>query len=201
MPPYQITPRVFFIDALANDRPKAMAWVTNNRNNPTTSGLVKFYQPSNGGVLIEAEIFGLPDNRPGSSSSFFGMHIHDAATCNNTGSTTPPSSDNTIMPRGTNNMMPPSGTNMMPPSGTGMMPPVGGHFNPGGMAHPFHAGDMPPLLSNQGYAWTAFFDRRFTIEDIIGKTVIIHTGADDFTSQPSGNSGNQLACGEIRRTY
>ena len=42
MPSYQLTPRVFLIDALANDRPKAMAWVVDNKNNPTTSGLVKF---------------------------------------------------------------------------------------------------------------------------------------------------------------
>ena len=68
MPSYQLTPRVFLIDALANDRPKAMAWVVDNKNNPTTSGLVKFYQPSNGGVLVEAEFFGLPDSSAANNS-------------------------------------------------------------------------------------------------------------------------------------
>ena len=212
MPPYQITPRVFFVDALANDRPRAMAWVVDNRNNPKTSGLVKFYQPSNGGVLVEAEVFGLPETRPSITSSFFAMHIHNAENCSNVMS----SGNNNMMPStGSSNMMPSSAnsnrmaegnTNMMPSTGNNMMNGSSmnnmmGHFNPGGMSHPFHAGDLPPLLSNQGYAWTAFFDRRFTIEEIIGKSVVIHAHADDFTTQPSGNSGNPIACGEIRRTY
>lgn len=218
MPPYQLTPRVFFVEALANDRPKAMAWVVDNRNNPGTSGLVKFYQPSNGGILVEAEVFGLPESRPGINSSFFAMHIHNAENCNQIMSSTnnqmmPPNGNTTMMPRGgssssteNNNRMPSSSTTMMPGNGGSMMPGQNmnnmmGHFNPSGMSHPFHAGDFPPLLSNQGYAWTAFFDRRFTLEEIIGKTVVIHAHADDFTSQPSGNSGNPIACGEIRRTF
>ena len=242
MPPYQITPRVFFVEALANDRPKAMAWVVDNRNNPKTSGLVKFYQPSNGGVLVEAEVFGLPENRPGITSSFFAMHIHNADNCSNVMSSTggnmmsstssmmSPNSGN-MMPSTSSSMMPSTSSNMMPSTSSNMMPSTGnnnssssntanmmpgnnnnmvsgngmnnmmGHFNPGGMSHPFHAGDFPPLLSNQGYAWMSFFDRRFTIDEIIGKTVVIHAKADDFTSQPSGNSGNPIACGEIRRTY
>ena len=81
MPSYQLTPRVFLIDALANDRPKAMAWVVDNKNNPTTSGLVKFYQPSNGGVLVEAEFFGLPDSSAANNSNFFAMHIHNFPDC------------------------------------------------------------------------------------------------------------------------
>ena len=75
------------------------------------------------------------------------------------------------------------------------------HYNPYNCNHPYHAGDLPPLLSNQGYAWTAFFDRRFTIDDIIGKSVIIHAHGDDFFTQPSGNPGKGIACGDIRRTY
>ncbi|MBO5007752.1 MAG: superoxide dismutase family protein [Clostridia bacterium] len=34
---------------------------------------------------------------------------------------------------------------------------------------------------------------RFTIDEIIGKKVVIHSAPDDFTSQPSGNSGNKIA--------
>ncbi len=76
---------------------------------------------------------------------------------------------------------------------------TGDHFNPTAKPHPFHAGDLLPLLGNQGYAWTAFYDKRFTIDDIIGKSVVIHEGRDDFSSQPSGNAGNKIACGEIRQ--
>lgn len=73
----------------------------------------------------------------------------------------------------------------------------GGHFNPTNQTHPNHAGDMPPLFSNNGNAWLAFFTQRFNLNEIIGKTVIIHDQLDDFTSQPAGNSGTKIACGKI----
>ena len=38
---------------------------------------------------------------------------------------------------------------------------------------------------------------KFNIEDILGKVVIIHDMPDDFTTQPSGNSGTKIACGKI----
>ena len=72
-----------------------------------------------------------------------------------------------------------------------------GHYNPGNCPHPYHAGDLPPLFANKGYAFMAFVTDRFTIDEIIGKTVVIHSAPDDFTSQPSGNSGNKIACGVI----
>lgn len=72
-----------------------------------------------------------------------------------------------------------------------------GHYNPDGCPHPNHAGDMPPLFGNNGMAWMAFFTDRFTIREIIGRTVIVHVSPDDFTTQPSGNSGTKIACGII----
>lgn len=72
------------------------------------------------------------------------------------------------------------------------------HFGTPGSMHPNHAGDMIPLLANQGYAWTAFYDKRFDINQILGRSVIIHQNPDDFHTQPSGNSGPMIACGEIR---
>ncbi len=71
------------------------------------------------------------------------------------------------------------------------------HYNPDGCEHPFHAGDMPPLFGNYGYAFGAFITNRFSLPDIIGKTLIIHRNADDFTTQPSGNAGEKIACGVI----
>ena len=41
-------------------------------------------------------------------------------------------------------------------------------------------------------------DDRFTMHEIIGKTMIIHAGPDDFHTQPSGNSGSMIACGKIK---
>ena len=76
---------------------------------------------------------------------------------------------------------------------------TGEHYNPENNLHPSHAGDLLPLFGNQGYAWSAFYDKRFTINEIIGKSVIIHSDPDDFTTQPSGNAGTKIGCGEIRR--
>jgi len=74
----------------------------------------------------------------------------------------------------------------------------GGHYNPTNQPHPQHAGDMPPLLANQGTAFSAFYTDRFYPEDIVGKVVVIHDMPDDFRTQPSGNPGSMIACGEIK---
>lgn len=74
---------------------------------------------------------------------------------------------------------------------------AGIHYNPGNCPHPAHAGDLPPLFGNAGYAYSVFLTGRFTVNEIIGKTIIIHGSSDDFTTQPAGNSGKKIACGVI----
>lgn len=74
---------------------------------------------------------------------------------------------------------------------------VKSHYNPNNCLHPHHAGDLPPLLENNGYAYMSVLTNRFKLKDIIGRTVIIHDSPDDFTTQPSGNSGKKIACGVI----
>lgn len=71
------------------------------------------------------------------------------------------------------------------------------HYNPENCQHPYHAGDMPPLLSADGIAVLVFSTDRFTLKEVCGKTVIIHAMPDDFRTQPSGNSGKKIACGKI----
>lgn len=73
------------------------------------------------------------------------------------------------------------------------------HYNPKTCMHPHHAGDLPPLLENNGNAYMTVLTNRFNIEEIIGKVVIIHDKPDDFVTQPSGNSGTKIACGEIKK--
>ena len=157
-----ITPGLSFINTLLYNQPDAMAWVTGNRANPGLSGLVKFYSTDYEGVLVEAEIFGLPNIRTAGSTNFYAMHIHEHGDC------TPP------------------------------FDRTGGHYTRDNEPHPEHTGDMIPLLGNQGYAWCAFYDKRFVIPEIIGRSVIIHAMPDDFTTQPSGNSGEKIGCGVIR---
>lgn len=75
------------------------------------------------------------------------------------------------------------------------------HYNPIDCPHPFHAGDLPPLIENNGYSYMSVLINKFKVNDIIGKVVIIHDMPDDFTSQPSGNSGTKIACGEITKGF
>lgn len=74
---------------------------------------------------------------------------------------------------------------------------TGNHYNPDGLPHPGHAGDLLPLLGNQGYAYSVFYTDQFMLQEIIGRSLIIHSAPDDFTTQPSGNSGDKIACGVI----
>lgn len=74
---------------------------------------------------------------------------------------------------------------------------AGQHWNPTNQPHGNHAGDFPVLFSNDGYSWTVFFTNKFTVPQIVGKSVIIHENPDDYRTQPSGASGRRLACGVI----
>ena len=71
------------------------------------------------------------------------------------------------------------------------------HYGEG--EHPLHKGDLPPIFSCNGNAFSVFATNRFKLSDVIGKSVILHLNPDDFTSQPSGNSGERIACGIIER--
>lgn len=75
------------------------------------------------------------------------------------------------------------------------------HYNPDDCPHPDHAGDLLPILGNHGYAFEVFLTDRFSVDEIIGKTAVIHLNRDDFTTQPSGKAGAKIACGEIVRTF
>lgn len=76
---------------------------------------------------------------------------------------------------------------------------TGNHYNPCGVLHPMHLGDMPVLLGNNGYAYSVFYTERYTIDDIMGRSLVIHLLPDDFITQPSGNSGEKIGCGVIKK--
>jgi superoxide dismutase, Cu-Zn family len=76
--------------------------------------------------------------------------------------------------------------------------PAGGHWNPTNQPHGNHAGDFPVLFSNNGYSRMIFFTNKFTVQQVIGKAVIIHENPDDYRTQPAGASGKKLACGVIQ---
>jgi superoxide dismutase, Cu-Zn family len=82
---------------------------------------------------------------------------------------------------------------------------AGSHWNPTASQHGkdnpqgMHKGDLPNLLVGT--------DGRGTLEytiagadvgamlDADGASIVIHTGADDYRTDPSGNSGGRMACG------
>ncbi len=142
----------------------AIAEIKGNNKYPNIKGSVIF-KKKNDGVIVTAEIFGLPYSDEKCTSEIFAFHIHNGTSC--TGNYI----DNFAN--------------------------AGTHFNPNNCKHPAHAGDLPPLFSNNGYAYLSVYTNKFTINDIIGKVIIIHDKPDDFITQPSGNSGNKIACGKI----
>lgn len=121
------------------------------------------------GVRVSGEVRGLV---PGSEHGF---HIHEKGDCGNNGDAS------------------------------------GGHFNPTGATHGkfaapgSHAGELPSLVADAGGV------ARFSVEDhsisltdgtpnnVIGRALVVHRDRDDFTTQPSGNSGPRIACAVITR--
>lgn len=75
---------------------------------------------------------------------------------------------------------------------------TGGHYDRDANMHPAHTGDLIPLMSGDGYSWVCFYDSSLSIAELIGKSIIIHRKPDDFKTQPSGDSGDKIACGIIR---
>ena len=76
---------------------------------------------------------------------------------------------------------------------------TGSHYNPAEQNHPEHAGDLPPLLACHGSAYLSCRTDRFSVNEITGRTVVIHSDPDDFHTQPAGNAGKKIACGVIRK--
>lgn len=156
------SPSDVFASILYCSAPAAAAKIHGSAAYPDLNGQVSFYATPYDGVLVSAEIYGLPDSQAPIASGFFGMHIHENGICASSFDT------------------------------------AGGHDNPYNLPHPYHAGDLLPLLSNRGYAMTSFYSARFSIDDILGKSVIIHRMPDDFASQPAGASGERIGCGIIK---
>ncbi len=87
---------------------------------------------------------------------------------------------------------------------------AGGHFNPMNKSHGHefadgpHAGDMMnQYVNDKGELYAQILNNAVRFDgtgetDIHGKAVIIHAGADDYKSQPSGDAGDRIACAVIK---
>ena len=86
---------------------------------------------------------------------------------------------------------------------------AGGHWNPTNVAHgkwgegEFHLGDIGNItVDEDGTGSIELTTDLWEIGtgsdvDVVGKGIIVHADADDFTSQPSGNAGARIGCGVI----
>jgi superoxide dismutase, Cu-Zn family len=89
---------------------------------------------------------------------------------------------------------------------------AGGHLNPSGKMHGkdnpqgSHLGDLPNLTveANGKGVLTAHVGGTDTelaaaLFDADGTAIVVHAGADDYRTDPSGNSGSRIACGVLTR--
>ena len=85
-----------------------------------------------------------------------------------------------------------------------------GHWNPTNAQHgkwgsaSFHAGDIGNIkLNAKGKGTMILTTDLWTLggnadKNILGKSIIVHGGMDDYKTQPSGNSGARIGCGVIK---
>jgi superoxide dismutase, Cu-Zn family len=117
-------------------------------------------------------------------TGFHGFHVHAGASCDPTG--TPPFI-----------------------SAAGHYHGTGDHQH---ADHGRHAGDLPSLLARtDGGGVLSFETDKLTVDEIVGRTVIVHQGPDNFANIPArygvpdattmatGDAGGRRYCGEIRR--
>ncbi|WP_243633176.1 superoxide dismutase family protein [Paenibacillus xerothermodurans] len=90
---------------------------------------------------------------------------------------------------------------------------AGAHFNPETKKHGFdnpeghHAGDLPNLeIGSDGGGKAEFINKKVTLardkaNSLVkpgGTSLVIHTGPDDYKTDPTGESGGRIACGVIK---
>ena len=91
---------------------------------------------------------------------------------------------------------------------------AGPHFNPSAKQHgrdnPMgaHTGDLPNLevdavgvgAMNLLVPGLRLADGESPLIDADGAAVVLHAKADDYRSDPAGNAGSRIACGEVRKS-
>lgn len=144
-------------------------YTIDSKSNTTTQGTVKFTEKA-GEVEMDLNVYQLKPN------SIHAAHIHETGDCS--------AADGSS---------------------------AGGHWNPTGESHgkwgasAHHAGDLGNLNTDaNGTARLVMKTDKWCMgcddesKNIIGKAIIIHAGADDFTTQPTGNAGGRVGCIEIK---
>lgn len=91
---------------------------------------------------------------------------------------------------------------------------AGGHYNPTNAKHGLtnpdgpHVGDMPNFTAKGGETSVQVYNDRVTLEEGAdnsllksgGTALVVHSGADDYQTDPAGDAGKRIACGVIEAT-
>ena len=147
----------------------AEAKISGTYPDTTVDGTVKFDMDSGGKVKMILDI-----TVPKKAGKSIGVHIHEHGNC----------------------------------SDTAML--AHGHWNPTNAQHgkwgsaSFHAGDIGNIkLNAKGKATMSLTTDLWTLggkpdKNLLGRSIIIHGGIDDYKTQPTGNSGTRIGCGVIK---
>ena len=151
----------------ASDHPNEIKVDFFAKSNSTVSGTASFIE-KDGKVTFTAHLAGL---KPGVHA----IHLHEKSDCS--------ASDGSS---------------------------AGGHWNPTFKKHgkwgvgEYHKGDIGNFTADQnGNGTITMTTDEWCIgcgdvtKDILGKGLIVHQDADDFTTQPSGNAGARVACSAV----
>ena len=135
----------------------------------TVEGTVKFDMESSGKVKMTLDI-----TIPAKAGRSVAVHIHEHGDCSDTAKM------------------------------------AHGHWNPTNAQHgkwgsaSFHAGDIGNIkLNAKGKATMSLTTDLWTLggkpdKNLLGRSIIIHGGIDDYKTQPTGNSGTRIGCGVIK---
>lgn len=148
----------------------AEAVLSGTKEDTTVTGTLHFDQEGDGKVNMKLEIV-----VPKLANKTVAVHIHESGDCGDAGKN------------------------------------AGGHWNPTNKQHgkwgsgEFHSGDIGNIsLDGDGKGTLTLDTDLWSIggdiqKDILGKAIIVHSGTDDYTSQPAGNAGSRIGCGAIAK--
>lgn len=157
------------MDAGSEMKDHAEAALAGINSDTTVSGTVQFDKMDNGSVKMKLDMTVEKE-----ANKTIAVHIHENGACGDMGKA------------------------------------AGGHFNPTNMDHgkwgsdAFHAGDIGNVqLDGEGHGTMEMETDKWTLggdatTNILGKSIIVHSGTDDFTSQPSGAAGSRIGCATIQ---
>lgn len=137
------------------------------KSETSTGGTVTFQQQASGGVMMVANVTGLPPN------SIHGFHVHEKGDCSAPDAM---SAGGHFNPTGK-----PHGQMTMPDHHAGDMNNLTADANGNARVSVL----LPDLSVGTGP------------NSVIGRAVVVHKDPDDYKTQPTGNSGGRIACGVV----